>query len=140
MFSYAIRVHAEAGSFWSSCRDIPEAHSAGDTEEELLINAVEGLELALTIYVDQSRPIPLPSAPVEGERVIHLPILLAAKVSLWNAMREANMRKADLARLLQSSQTKVDRLLDFEHSSKIEQVEAALAALGKRLSVTVEAA
>jgi antitoxin HicB len=133
-------VHAEAGSFWSSCRDIPEAHSAGDTVEELLANAVEGLELALTIYVDQSRPIPLPSAPVEGERVVHLPTLVAAKVSLWNAMREAGMRKADLARLLKSSQTKVDRLVDFEHSSKIEQVDAALAALGKRLAVSVEAA
>jgi antitoxin HicB len=140
MFSYAVKVHAEAGSFWSSCRDIPEAHSAGDTVEELLANAVEGLELALTIYVDQTRPIPLPSAPVEGERVVHLPTLLAAKVSLWNAMREAGMRKADLARLLKSSQTKVDRLVDFEHSSKIEQVEVALAALGKRLAVSVEAA
>ena len=140
MFSYAVKVHAEAGSFWSSCRDIPEAHSAGDTVEELLANAVEGLELALTIYVDQSRPIPLPSAPVEGERVVHLPTLVAAKVSLWNAMREADMRKADLARLLNSSQTNVDRLVDFEHSSKIEQVEAALAALGKRLAVSVEAA
>lgn len=140
MYSYAVKVHAEAGSFWSSCRDIPEAHSAGDTEEELLANAVEGLELALTIYVDQSRPIPLPSAPVEGERLVHLPALLASKVALWNAMREAGMRKADLARLLKSSQTKVDRLVDFEHSSKIEQVEAALAALGKRLTVSVQAA
>ncbi len=140
MYSYAVKIHAEAGSFWSSCRDIPEAHSAGDTVEELLTNAVEGLELALTIYVDQSRPVPLPSAPVEGEHLVHLPTLVAAKVSLWNAMREAGMRKADLARLLQSSQTKVDRLVDFEHSSKIEQVEAALAALGKRLAVSVEAA
>lgn len=140
MYSYAVKIHSEAGSFWSSCRDIPEAHSAGDNEEELLANAVEGLELALTIYVDQSRPIPLPSAPTEGERLVHLPTLVAAKVALWNAMREAGMRKADLARLLSSSQTKVDRLVDFEHSSKIEQVEAALAALGKRLALSVEAA
>ncbi|WP_345945790.1 type II toxin-antitoxin system HicB family antitoxin [Pseudomonas sp. dw_358] len=108
--------------------------------EELIENAVEGLVLALTIYVDQLRPIPLPSVPAEGERVIHLSALVAAKVSLWNAMREKNMRKADLIRLLGSAQTKVDRLLDFEHGSKIEHVEAALAALGKRLAVSVEAA
>lgn len=138
MYSYAVKIRAEAGSFWSSCRDIPEAHSAGDTEDELLENAVEGLELALTIYVDQSRPIPLPSAPVEGERLVHLPALVAAKVALWNAMRKAGLRKADLARLLGSSQTKVDRLVDFEHSSKIEQVEAALKAVGHRLQIGAE--
>lgn len=138
MYSYAIKIHAEAGSFWSSCRDIPEAHSAGDTEEELLNNAVEGLEVALTIYVDQSRPVPLPTAPLEGERLVHLPALVAAKVALWNAMRKAGLRKADLAKLLKSSQTKVDRLVDFEHSSKIELVEAALKAVGHRLQIAAE--
>jgi antitoxin HicB len=55
-------------------------------------------------------------------------------------MRDKGMRKADLCRLLIAAQTKVDRLLDFQHSSKIEQVESALAALGKRLAVSVEAA
>ena len=33
-----------------------------------------------------------------------------------------------------------DRLVNFLHSSKIEHVENALNAMGKRLSVTVEAA
>lgn len=138
MYSYSIQIHQEAGSFWSSCRDIPEAHSAGDSVEELLDNALAGLELALTIYVDQIRPIPLPSAARPGDYLVHLSALTAAKVSLWNAMREKGMRKADLCRLLGASQTQVDRLIDFEHSSRIEQVEMALAALGKRLSVSVE--
>ncbi|MNG41297.1 hypothetical protein D3C84_1303870 [compost metagenome] len=50
------------------------------------------------------------------------------------------MRKADLCRLLGVSQTQGDRLVDFLHTSKMEQLEAALAALGKRLSISVEAA
>jgi len=33
-----------------------------------------------------------------------------------------------------------DRLVDFLHTSKMEQIESALAALGKRLTVSVEAA
>ena len=138
MFDYAINVNEEAGSFWSSCDDIPEAHSAGDTLEELLRHAAEGLEVALSIYVDQLRPIPLASPAKEGQRVIRLSALVNAKIVLWNAMREKGMRKADLCRTLGAAQTKVDRLLDFEHSSKIEQVEIALAALGKRLVVSVE--
>lgn len=138
MYDYAISVTEEAGSFWSSCDDIPEAHSAGDTLEELLTHAAEGLEVALSIYVDQLRHIPKASPPKEGQHVIRLSALVVAKVELWNAMRDKGMRKADLCRLLGAAQTKVDRLVDFEHSSKIEQVESALAALGKRLVVSVE--
>lgn len=140
MYSYAINVWQEAGSFWSSCDDIPEAHSAGDTLEELLRHAAEGLQLALSIYVDQLRHIPEATPPKDGQYVIHQPALVEAKVALWNAMRDRGMRKADLCRLLNAAQTKVDRLIDFEHSSKIEQVEVALAALGKRLTVSVESA
>ena len=71
---------------------------------------------------------------------MHLPALVAAKVALWNAMQEQGMRKADLARLLNVKPPQVDRLVDFLHSSKIEQLEAALGALGKRIGITVEAA
>jgi antitoxin HicB len=136
MYDYAVNVQQEAGSYWSSCDDIPEAHSAGDTLEELLTNAAEGLELALSIYVDQLRHIPKASPAKEGQHVIRLSALVVAKIELWNAMRDKGMRKADLCRLLGAAQTKVDRLVDFEHGSKIEQVESALAALGKRLVVS----
>ena len=49
------------------------------------------------------------------------------------------MRKADLSRLLNAKPVAVDRLVDFLHTSKIDQMEMALAALGKRIQV-VEAA
>lgn len=136
MYDYAVNVVQDVGSFWSSCDDIPEAHSAGDTLEELLANAAEGLQVAMSIYVDQLRHIPKASPPKEGQHVIRLPALAVAKAELWNAMRDKGMRKADLCRLLGAAQTKVDRLVDFEHSSKIEQVESALAALGMRLVVS----
>lgn len=136
MYDYAVNVVQDVGSFWSSCDDIPEAHSAGDTLEELLANAAEGLEVALSIYVDQLRHIPKASPAKDGQHVIQLSALVVAKIELWNAMRDKGMRKADLCRLLGAAQTKVDRLVDFEHSSKIEQVESALAALGKRLVVS----
>lgn len=139
MYDYPIQVHQESDHYWSSCPDIPEAHSAGDTVDELLKNAVDGIRLALTIYVDQGRSIPPASAPVNGQHVVHLPVQTVAKIELWNAMRAQGLRVADLARRLGLSHTVASRLLDFEHNSKIEQVEAALAALGMRLSVKAEA-
>ena len=42
----------------------------------------------------------------------------------------SGMRKADLCRLLGVAQAQGDRLLDFLHTSKMEQLETALLALG----------
>jgi DNA-binding Xre family transcriptional regulator len=59
-----------------------------------------------------------------------------AKIALWNAMMERDMRKADLCRLLGISQTQGDRLVDFLHTSKMEQLEKALDALNASVRVT----
>lgn len=136
MVNYPITVHEENGHFWSSCKDLPEAHSAGDTLEELLANAEEGIQLALSIYVDQGREIPVASDPDNGrQHIVYQPIQVVAKAVLWNTMLAQGLRVADLARLLGVSHPTASRLVDFEHNSKIEQVEAALRALGKRLQV-----
>jgi antitoxin HicB len=66
-----------------------------------------------------------------------LPALTAAKVLLYRAMREAGVRRADLARRLGWQGPQVDRLLDLGHASRLDQIEQAPAALGKRLSVDI---
>jgi len=63
MYDYKIVAHEENDHIWSSCPDIPEAHSVGDSLEKLLANAVDGLTLALSIYVDQKRGFHLPTKP-----------------------------------------------------------------------------
>ena len=57
-------------------------------------------------------------------------------------MLDVGLRKADLARKLSVSPTVVDRLLNLNqsHASRIEQIETAPAALGKRLVVGVREA
>ncbi|WP_277759582.1 hypothetical protein [Pseudomonas sp. A34-9] len=50
------------------------------------------------------------------------------------------MSKAELARRLDVQRPQVDRLVDFLHHSKIANVERALQQLGRRLSVSMEAA
>ncbi len=50
---------------------------------------------------------------------------------------QAGVTKAELARRLGWHGPQVDRLLDLNHASRLDQIEAALAALGKRLQVTV---
>lgn len=140
MYEYPVTIVESEGDHLVFCPDIPEMHSVGGSLEEALREAEDGLVSALSIYVDQRRAIPFPSQCKKGQHLVRLPALVVAKVGLWNAMQEQGLRKADLARLLEVNPTQVDRLVDFLHSSKIEQLEAALAALGKRIGVTVEAA
>ncbi|KQB53764.1 transcriptional regulator [Pseudomonas endophytica] len=141
MYDYAIRFEQDSTPGLAVfCRDLPEVNSYGDDKEHGMREAVDGIESALSLYVEQRRAIPEASAPQPGEHVIHLPAVTVAKIFLWNEMISRGMRKADLCRLLGLAQTQGDRLVDFLHTSKMEAIEKALAALGKRLEVVVSAA
>lgn len=139
MYDYAIRFEEDsAPGLAMFCRDLPELNSYGDDRESAISEALDAIETTLSIYVDQRRVIPVASAPEAGEHVVRLPAVTVAKIALWNAMMERDMRKADLCRLLGVHQAQGDRLVDFLHTSKIEQLEAALKAFDLRLSVTVQ--
>lgn len=139
MYDYAIRFEEDsAPGLAMFCRDLPELNSYGDDREIAVSEALDGIETTLSIYVDQRRVIPVASAPEAGEHVVRLPVVTVAKIELWNAMMERDMRKADLCRLLGVHEAQGDRLVDFLHTSKIEQLEAALKAFDLRLSVTVQ--
>ena len=141
MYDYAIRFEQDsAPGLAVFCRDLPLLNSYGDDKEHAIREAVDAIETTLSIYVDQRETIPQASPAQPGEVVIYLPAVTVAKIALWNEMMARDMRKADLCRLLGVHQAQGDRLVDFLHTSKMEQLENALAALGKRLSVSVEAA
>ena len=75
---------------------------------------------------------------MKGSLRSRLPV--AAKIALYQAMREQGVRKADLARKLKLHPPQVDRLLNLHHKSRLDQLDAALEALGKRLELRVRAA
>ncbi|HMV40413.1 type II toxin-antitoxin system HicB family antitoxin [Plasticicumulans sp.] len=140
MLAYALNVVPDTVGFMSTCRDLPEFVGVGDSIEDALRLAVEGLETTIGIYIDERRPVPMPSAPEPGEHAVYVPALTAAKALLSNAMIETGWRKADLVRALGVHPPQVDRLLDVNHHSKLDQIEAALLALGRRLVVEVQRA
>lgn len=139
MYDYAIRFeqYNEPG-LAIICRDLPELNGWGEDREHCISQVVDAIETTLSIYVDRRESIPKASPPMEGEHVVHLPAVTVAKIALWNAMMERDMRKADLCRLLGVHQAQGDRLVDFLHTSKMEALEKALAAFGKRIVVLVE--
>ena len=66
--------------------------------------------------------------------------MTAAKLELYRAMREAGLDAAQLAQRLGWPSRKIAHILDGYHAVRLEQLEAALAVLGRRLVVTSELA
>ena len=60
---------------------------------------------------------------------------MAAKVLLLNEMLRQKVRPAELARRIGTTPQEVNRLTNLRHASKIDRVDAAMRALGKRLVV-----
>ena len=126
--------------FTVTFRDVPEAITEGDSREEAVLRAEDALESALAMYIAAGEPLPPPSKAEADEVMVPLSALGMAKTALYDAMREQGVGRAELARRLRWHLPQVARLLDLRHASRMEHVEAALAALGLRLIIEVSRA
>ena len=125
------------GGFTVTFRDVPEAITEGGSRDEALTRAKDALESALAMYIAAKEPLPKSSAAQPDEIIVPLSALGMAKTALYEAMRDQKVGRAELASRLRWHLPQVNRVLDPRHASKMEQVEAALAALGLRLIVDV---
>jgi antitoxin HicB len=131
-------VRDSAGAVRVSFPDVPEAHTYGHSEAEALARAVDALETALSMYIGDRKPIPVPSPMKRGCMGVALPVLAEAKIALYRALRSTRVSKAELARRLNWHPPQVDRLLDLMHAARMDQIERAFASLGKHVSIVVE--
>lgn len=127
---------AEEGGFIVTFPDVPEAIAQGEDEDEALLRAVDALETALSFYIDDRRPLTIPSAAA-GRPVVRPSALESAKLALYAEMTTQGVRKSELARRLGWRPPQVDRLFDLRHASRFDQIEAAARALGRRVNVTL---
>ncbi|MDN7917646.1 type II toxin-antitoxin system HicB family antitoxin [Burkholderia gladioli] len=138
MLRYPARLARDGDGFVVSFRDIPEALTGGPSEEEALEMAADALLTAMDFYIEDERPVPPPSEAKRGDRLVELPASASAKVMLLNAMVDKGVRPSDLARRMGIRPQEVQRIMDLNHVTKIDTLESAFAALGKRLEITVE--
>jgi antitoxin HicB len=138
--SFAARVLPEEDGkgFHVRFRDLPEALTGGDDLADTLVQAADCLAEAIAGRIARGEAIPRPSKPKRGERLVSVPLYLAHKLALYLAMRDQRLRKTQLAKRLGVSESVVRRMLDPTHYTKPERIQAALAALGKRIVVVFE--
>ncbi|WP_455466416.1 type II toxin-antitoxin system HicB family antitoxin [Bartonella sp. B39] len=118
-------------------KDFQEFITYGNDEKEALEHAKNALLTVITGRFQDREPIPF------GHRDIAYPFvevssLVTLKIAIHNAMIEKNLRKADLVRLLKLHPIQIDRLLDLNHSSKLDALESTLIALGKEVAINIQ--
>jgi antitoxin HicB len=137
MFSYPARITQDGDGYLVRFPDIPEAMAGGSTRDDALADARDALETAMEFYFEDSRPVPLPSAPKRGQVLVELPTSVAAKVLLLNTMLEQGISASELARRLNTSPQVVNRIVTLRHSTKIDTIAEAICVLGRKLTLAL---
>ena len=130
----------EDGGFNVSFPGVIGAHTCGDDRAEALEMAEDALVVALCAYVDNDEEIPIPGAAAEGQVMVVVPPLVAAKLALYTAMRRQGVTAGELAKRLDVGEDAVRKVLDPDYGSHLTQVEKALRAVGRSLVVEDRAA
>ena len=128
----------KAGGYTVTLPDFGYGATQGETIEEATEMASDLLMLTIGDFMRAGKPLPA-AARRRGAafRAVPLPALQCAKVDLYTAFLESGLKKAEFARRIGIPKTRIDRLFSLRHLSRLDQIEAALAALAKHLHVEV---
>lgn len=139
-FSFPAHIRATEGTYIVTFPDVPEALTEGSSQAEAMLSAADALETALLGRMKDGADLPTASARA-GDMIPVAPSAhIAAKLALYQAWRESGVSKSELARRIGCHETEVRRMLDPHHRTKIAGIEKALAALDRRLVISVAAA
>ena len=132
--------HEEGEGFIVTFPDVPGAITGAQTREESLFLAEDVLVAILAVYVQQQREIPTPSPVADGQELVAVPPIAAAKLALYTAMREQGITGDALAIRLNLSDSAIRKLLDPDCYSHISQILRALRNVGRSLVIEDRAA
>ncbi|MBS1874205.1 MAG: type II toxin-antitoxin system HicB family antitoxin [Acidobacteria bacterium] len=117
--------------------DLPRVATDGKDGREAMEEAIDALGSDLSIRLSRREEIPAPSPVKRGQRLVPAPLWLAPKLALYLAMRDQSVSNSELARRLGVHERVIRRMLDPDHATKAEKIQAALAVLGKQMIIEV---
>ena len=137
---YPVKLEADDnGTVLATCPSLPEVTTFGEDDADALVHAVDAIEEALAARIAGGEDIPPGPERPRGRSVV-LPLMTLLKASLYRALRESGITRAELMRRLGWNRESVDRLFRLDHASRLDQIEAAFKALGKSVVLEVEEA
>jgi antitoxin HicB len=131
-FSYRVILTPDDNdTFLVTCPDLPEVTTFGEDKADALLRAEDAIGEALAYRMAHREEIP---EPTTGEgMIVSLHAAEALKVRVYKELQSSGVRRSELARRLGQHAPQVDRLFNLRHASKVDQLDAALRAVGKRL-------
>ena len=133
-FAYpAVFKRDDDGRVLVSFLDFPAAHTDGADANEALEEAIDCLGSSIAFAMIDKAVVPRPSRLGRGQKLVPVPLWIVAKLALYWAVREAGMSQSELARRLNVRETVVRRMLNPNHETRQEKLQAALEILGRRV-------
>jgi len=132
---YPVNYEKDGEGYLVTFPDIPEALTGGDTLEEAQAMALDALVSAFEFYFEDGRQVPKPGS-VSGDYAEVAPSI-ESKILLLNTLVESGISYAELARRMGTQPQAVQRLINLHHTTKIDTIYRALAAIGKQLRMEV---
>jgi antitoxin HicB len=137
-YAYPVRFREDQnGTVIATVPDVPGAMTVGIDRAEALERVQGALIVMLAARMEDHEPIPRPSVPTRGQRTAMLSPMVAAKLSIYQAMRARRSTRDQLRQRLGWDESHIARLLDLRRRTPLEDLEVALQALGKRLVIDV---
>lgn len=138
-FVYPARLRREPeGSYLVTFPDLPDAITQGDDRDDALDMAADCLAETIGARIAERGDVPAPSPAKRGQVRVAVPIHVAVKAALYVAMKREGVSLSKLARELGGQPLQVRRLLDPGRASSMKRIDAALAAMGRRVRVSLE--
>jgi antitoxin HicB len=138
--NYSFRVRFENdpdGGVLATFPDVPEAIAHGADQDAAARQAREALAVALFGYLKEGRRIP--TSRKTGDH-LSPQTTDTLKIALVEAWTESGLSKSEFARMLGVDEKEARRILDPDAATKADRLEQALAVLGRKLHIAVEAA
>lgn len=132
---YPVNLEPCEGGFFVSFPDIPEALTQGDTREEALEMGLDALVTAFEFYFEDGKKIPAPG-DITGD-FVEVPASVVAKVLMLSAFVDSGLTQVELAKRMGVTKQEVTRIFNLQHATKIDTIQKAMAALDKRLEISV---
>src|SRR4030095_10932355 len=131
---YPVKLEADDnGTVLATCPSLPEVTTFGEDDADALAHAVGAIEEALAARIADGEDIPAPER-LRG-RSVALPLMTSLKASLYRALRESGITRAELMRRLGWNRESVDRLFRLEHAPRLHPIEAGLKGVGQNGSL-----
>lgn len=134
---YPVKVTISGNNNLVTSRHFGAVNTISTSLDDALKDAFSIIKSEFMQSMLERQSIPIPDFILDDEQYILIPLNIAAKVYLFNALIELNVSDLDLSNRMKLSVTEVGHLYSLEYTTKIEVLEEAFIALGLELDLQV---